>query len=336
MEWCFEKDHPDAISRIQWGPSNMLASACWSSEVLIHAPPLRGFLHRIQLQAPVLSVLWSAAGESVYSAGADRRVTQTNLGSLTQSSLGVDFEEAVSCLALDAPNNRLIAGSYDRCIQAIDVRSNEGSMYKQPEKVLALDVTNNLLVAALSSCRVRTWDLRQLADPLETQQIHSEWPLRTLRCMPNGRGFAVSNIQSRVTVSYFRQEEQQQSICFRTNDRKTSSSSAGTVYETYPVYGLAFHPVYEALATGGGDRTVSVWDYSKRRRICKYSPFDYSVLSLDYSLDGKYLACALTDDQWRTKPPMGRLRAAAALAWREVSAVELDCDEAKEQLRSNI
>ena len=101
----------------------------------------------------------------------------------------------------------------------------------------------------------------------------------------------MSSIEGRVAVEYFdlNPDVQKNKYAFKCHRQKEENSEF-----IYPVNAIAFHPVYNSFATGGSDGLVNVWDPENRKRLCQLRKFNTSVVSLDFSADGLYIALATT------------------------------------------
>src|SRR5262249_45947218 len=96
----------------------------------------------------------------------------------------------------------------------------------------------------------------------------------------DGRRFAVSSLDGTVTIG-----------------DAHSGEILHTLQKAGPVYGVAFHPVSNALASAHHDGTVKVWDSPRGRMVWGIAAHADAVLGVTYSADGRLLASAGGRDQ---------------------------------------
>ncbi|KAJ3102274.1 hypothetical protein HDU96_009699 [Phlyctochytrium bullatum] len=150
-----------------------------------------------------------------------------------------------------------------------------------------MDLTGNKLILALAGRKVLAYDIRNMENIFE-KGTSMKFMTRTLRCMPNGQGYAVSSIEGRVAVEFFEAADQGKKYAFKCHREKTAEG--GEVF--YPVHALAFHPTHGTFASGGGDGVVNLWDGHNKKRLKQYPKYPTSISALAFSPDGKTLAIA--------------------------------------------
>jgi WD40 repeat protein len=78
------------------------------------------------------------------------------------------------------------------------------------------------------------------------------------------------------------------------------------------VFGLAFHPDGNRLASGGRDRVIWLWDLEKEQDVARLHGHTTYVFSLAFSPDGKSLVSGSGDGTvrlWDTEPMSRRYQA---------------------------
>lgn len=92
----------------------------------------------------------------------------------------------------------------------------------------------------MASRSVYLYDVRNMAEPWQRRESSLKFMTRTVRCMPNGQGYASSSIEGRVAVEFFdaSDESQKRKYAF-----KCHRQVEGGVDVVYPVNALAFHPM---------------------------------------------------------------------------------------------
>uniref|UniRef100_A0AC34FGU3 Translation initiation factor beta propellor-like domain-containing protein n=2 Tax=Panagrolaimus sp. ES5 TaxID=591445 RepID=A0AC34FGU3_9BILA len=139
------------------------------------------------------------------------------------------------------------------------------------------------------------------SDFIVSGDTDGNYQTRSIKCFPDGHAFVMSSIEGRVAVEYFdlNPEIQKNKYAFKCHRQKVDDSEF-----IYPVNAIAFHPQFNSFATGGSDGLVNVWDPSNRKRLCQLRKFNTSVVSLDFSSDGQFVALATTYMYESDVPPV--------------------------------
>uniref|UniRef100_A0AC34QRU5 Mitotic checkpoint protein n=1 Tax=Panagrolaimus sp. JU765 TaxID=591449 RepID=A0AC34QRU5_9BILA len=185
-----------------------------------------------------------------------------------------------------------VSGGWDNLVKLWDVRASMPVHATEvDDKVYALATTGYQAVVGTSDRRILVFDLRNMKGPIQNRESPLKYQTRSIRCFPDGKGFVMSSIEGRVAVEYFdlNPEVQKNKYAFKCHRQKIDNSEY-----IYPVNAIAFHPIYNSFATGGSDGLVNVWDPDNRKRLCQLRKFNTSVVSLDFSADGVYVALATT------------------------------------------
>ena len=115
-----------------------------------------------------------------------------------------------------------------------------------------MDSAGDKLVLAMAQRHVYIYDHRNLSsavsggdeagavEPFQKRESSLKFMTRSVRCMPNGSGYASSSIEGRVAVEYFDQDAAVQKNHFAFKCHRASVEGVDTVY---PVNALAFHPM---------------------------------------------------------------------------------------------
>lgn len=186
----------------------------------------------------------------------------------------------------------LLTGSWDKTVRTWDVRAKdaETGIFPQPEKIFSMDVVQNKLVVAMSDRQVYIYDVRNMQETLQKRESSLKFMTRTVKCMPNGQGYASSSIEGRIAVEFFdpSEESQARKYAFKCHRQTVEGTDA-----IYPVHALAFHPQHQmTFASGGGDGIVAIWDGSNKKRIRQYSRYPTTISALSFNCDGTMLAVA--------------------------------------------
>ena len=115
-----------------------------------------------------------------------------------------------------------------------------------------MDSAGDKLVLAMGQRHVYIYDHRNLSaaisdtaegsvvEPFQKRENSLKFMTRSVRCMPNGQGYASSSIEGRVAVEYFDQDAAVQKNHFAFKCHRATIDGTDTVY---PVNALAFHPM---------------------------------------------------------------------------------------------
>jgi cell cycle arrest protein BUB3 len=251
---------------------------------------------------PVLDVAFMRDSTQFICGGANKRVSIWQVGGRQPDALG-KHDDAVRCIEWHQSSNQIFSGSWDKSVKAWDPRNKGHTAHVGlGGKVFSMSCSNDRLVVGLSTKQVAIYDVRVLAQPMQVRDPPLKYQLRTLRCMPNGEGFACGSVEGRVAWEYFEPQPGKAKYAFKCHRKQVEGSE-----HVYPVNALAFHPEHGTFASGGGDGVVSVWDGVARKRLWRLPEFETSVSSLSFSADGSRLAIAVSytyeNGPMKTTPP---------------------------------
>ncbi|KAJ3096214.1 mitotic spindle checkpoint protein Bub3 [Phlyctochytrium planicorne] len=241
-----------------------------------------GYAH----EGAVLDVVYASSNHA-YSGGLDRTLKCFDMTSASESILG-SHDDAIKCV-LHSPETELVyTGSWDRSIKTWDPRtSGEAGSFPQPSKVFSMDLVGNKLIAALAGRRIFIFDIRQMGKAMVEKGSSMKFMTRSVKCMPNGEGYALSSIEGRVAVEFFDEVNEKRKYAFKCHREKTPDGEI-----VHPVNALAFHPTFGTFASGGSDGVVSLWDGLNKKRLKQYPKYPTSISALQFSPEGRTLAIA--------------------------------------------
>ncbi|KAL1311766.1 hypothetical protein AAFC00_001853 [Neodothiora populina] len=311
----------DPISAVRFAPNSptRLLASSWDKNVYLYDTKdgQNGkLIQRIPHRAAVLDVCFGGDDNTAYSAGLDWDVNKIDLETGGKTLLS-SHEKGVKSIAYSANHSLLISASWDSTIH-VHILDHQGRLSHAPATVklqsrpFSMSMTETKVVVALASRQMVVYDLaalKMLAQsaapsdeshgvnvleiaPFQLRESSLKFMTRTINCMPNDQGYAVSSIEGRVGVDWFDSsaESQAQKYAF-----KCHRQTEGDVDVVYPVNALAYHPIHKgSFASGGGDGFVILWDGITKRRIRQYQAYPASVASLAWSSDGKYLAVGVS------------------------------------------
>lgn len=228
----------------------------------------------------------------------------------------------VNALVYSPEHHLLISASWDHTLHLHSISSDpsqpgtttEPSTLNLPNKPFSLSLSPSKLIVAMAARQVYIYDLSALAlaasqssqlapneiqlEPFQRRESSLKFMTRALACMPNDAGYASSSIEGRVAVEWFdaSPESQARKYAFKCHRQPAEQEdpSAEPTDIVYPVHGLAFHPQHGTFVSAGGDGFVALWDAAAKRRIRQYQRFPASVAAVQFSMDGKLLAVAVS------------------------------------------
>jgi len=281
----------DGISAIKFAPEhNLLLVSSWNAEVRMYDVLVNARRATYTHNAAVLDTCWGADQNRCFSGSIDRTVKTFDFGSSTDTVLG-EHDKAVKAVCWQKDLGCCVSGSWDKTIKVWDVRQGSKCVATAtlPDKVFTMSITSNRIVVGTSNRHVWVYDYRNLSQPEQKRESALKFQTRSLRCFPNGSGYAMSSIEGRVAMEYFdpamAQTKKYAFKCHRAQDEKG-------VDTVYPVNALGFHPSYGTFATGGCDGKVIMWDGENKKRLQAPWAYPTSIAALDFNPTGAMLAVA--------------------------------------------
>ncbi|PSK59438.1 hypothetical protein B9Z65_3762 [Elsinoe australis] len=322
MSGQYELSEPpsDVISAVKFAPgsSKRLLVSSWDRHIYLYETPSpteadEGHLEmRIEHRAPVLDVCFGADENTAFSAGLDHDVSLINLETGRKTVLST-HDEPVRHVVYSPEQNILVSSGWDNTlhIHIIELENNVLShppaVVSIPAKPHAVSLSPTKLVVAMASRQVFIYNLAALRlltsqtapsqenptnnlaiEPWQQRESALKYMTRSVSCMPNDEGFAISSIEGRVGVELFDPSQESQARKYAFKCHRTTTEDEDVVY---PVNALAFHPVKTSVfASAGGDGTVILWDGDNKRRIRAFPAFASSVAAVAWGGDGKVAA----------------------------------------------
>ncbi|XP_077216652.1 transducin/WD40 repeat-like superfamily protein [Tasmannia lanceolata] len=285
-----ENPFQDAISRIRFSSrSNNLLISSWDNTLRLYdvdASVLR-------LEAPCEAGLLDCCfqGEmAAYSVGSDCRVRRYDLNSGIQNTIG-DHDDLATCIEYSEATSQVITTGLDKIINFWDVRVSNGSVgYSKMvnAEVESMSLSGLRLLVATGTT-VNMYDLRNLEQPVQTNESSMDYQIACIRSSPNFQGYAVSSIEGHVSLKFFEPSDAHEigGYVFRCYPK-----SKNWRYHQVAVNDIAFHPCYGTFVTGDNEGYAIIWDGRSTKRLFELPRYPNSVASMSYNQDGQILAIA--------------------------------------------
>lgn len=266
-------------------------------------------LLKIDTHAPITDITWDGyTGKRAFLGNIEGEVKEIDLeNGRATSVIGTKHDAGIQSLTY-IPNSKgiIVSGSWDKSVQYFDCRLQGGTTAyhtKLPEKVFAMDASESNVVVSMANRLVHIYDIRNPTSPVQIRESGLKYQTRSIKCMPDGKGYAQSSIEGRVAIEYFDPSPKIQSQKYAFKCHRLPLSDVDLVS---PVNALAFHKKYGTLFTAGSDCHVCLWDQSSKKRLRQYAKFDQSVVCLDtdYKNEESVLAIATSDDSFKTMPTL--------------------------------
>ncbi|KAG8933808.1 hypothetical protein FRC02_011130 [Tulasnella sp. 418] len=286
----------DGISSVKFAPSdkNSLLVSSWDCELRLYDISSNIQKSHYSHKAAVLGCCYSDNGHA-FSGGLDTWVRAFDLGTETTTVLGA-HTNAISSVVYSRDTNLLYTGSWDQTVRSWDPRvqttpTQPTSAHPQPERVYGMDLTGNTLVVAMAGRLVNIYDLRNMVEPTQRRESSLRFMTKTVACMANGEGFAMTSVEGRIAVEYFDPSPEIQGRKYAFKCHRQSVDGEDVVW---PVNALAFHPIHNTFASGGSDGTISFWDHTAKKRLKQLPKYPTGVSALAFADDGSKLAIGVS------------------------------------------
>ncbi|KAK1939534.1 WD domain/ mitotic checkpoint protein [Babesia divergens] len=297
-----ENPPSDVISRVIFGRSrNVLATASWDKTVRIYdidSDNKGSMLRNCACSSPVLDCVFLDDDRKVVFGDLDKNVNLLDIETGTFVTVG-RHNAPVRCVQYHSQLNVIISGGWDKKLRAFDTRCSSLKPVADVDlygKVHCMDLLHNTLVVGDSMKRIYIYDLARgfsgFAIP-DTKDGVLKFQHRSLKCFPDGKGFAMGSIEGRVAWEYFSKapEVVAQQYAFKCHRNKISSDSD----VAYAVNAIDFHPLFGTFVTGGADGLVCAWDGVSRKRLWRTTNLPTAVSSVSFNSTGQKLAIAISD-----------------------------------------
>lgn len=256
------------------------------------------FAHDAAQSSPILDAAWALTGPQIVTVGVNNQVMLYDCQSQQSQQLGSHDQPVRTVRFMADQPNTLVTGSWDKTIRFWQTNRQGPVETKQmPERVYAMDYAGPHLVVATANRRIVTYDVRNMAQPLNVAPSQLKWQTRAIGCFPampaaggvdaSQAGYAVGSIEGRVGISYHDQQYKERNFSFkchrcvgsppviadaRSKEPPKTTKAIGssmlkpqTTDPADPKFGAwAVNCIAVThkgtFATGGSDGTIAIWD----------------------------------------------------------------------------
>lgn len=307
----------DTVSSIKWAPnSNMLAASSWDGKIRIWEviENYSGiFTSHPKISAdllePILQISWHPGGGNIFAGCVDGTIKIWDLEKNTIMN-GGQLPEGVASVHWCNEMNVLFAISWDKSLTVWDfkqptpvmrtVMTYKVKMYKIQPHYMSIEFP--IMVIAMAGKKMSVFDLKRFnsANPqpiivflyplsIQTEDSRLNYNTRSLAAFPNG--WISGSIEGRCEI---RTLDIMNPMSNLDNDKLNYCFKSHRDQGIYPVNCIAYNPVYDCLATGGGDGQFHIWNKNNKTKNSKF-PNTKSLSSnksYSYSTIPPVVACA--------------------------------------------
>lgn len=271
----------------------------------IYSIPTRNFLRHFGECEYVQSAAFSPDGATLATAGTALRLWHSAMGAEIRTlQAGPDVVDrdkyGLSCAEFFPDGNRLVSGGDAGILRLWNVNTGEEIRHYQqpinndhhPDPVRGAVVLPGGKKVATIAGNVNLWDLER-GEVVSTFDGYTEGDVgRPIAISPDGKLLAFQ------TIHYSKGPESPYNVVIQEVDGDQRSwrldDPAGPRSTLYNI-SVAFSSDGRFLATGGGDKSVRLWDVATRKELCRFDGHIDHVSCVDFSPDGKTLASASAD-----------------------------------------
>jgi WD40 repeat protein len=212
------------------------------------------------------------------------------------SVIGDETEKSgpARCVAFTPDGSRIVAGkSGDGTVRVWDFPTGKNPIVLRGHTGYVTSVTvspdGKLIASASSDGTVKLWSMATRKS-VKTLDAHAG-PVYSVKFDPGGNRVASGNSDS--TIKLWDVSTGKNVITFTGHTNKSGKTVADYIART--VYSVAYSPDGMTLASGGGDKTVRLWDVRTGKNTSTLKGHTDTVLSVAFAPNGETLASGSSD-----------------------------------------
>jgi mRNA export factor len=292
------KFSPEAI------PQTFLIASSWANDIRCWEVDTNGKSIAKAAKShelPVLSCAWSNDGTKVFTASCDKTAKMWDLQSDQFVQIGQHDMPIKTIHHIVRPNYTCVmTGSWDKTLKFWDTRQAQPiGVLQLPDKCYSADVYGPMAIVTGANRFITLYTLDQQPREMKTIESPLKFQHRCVTIFPdkqkNPAGFALGSIEGRVAIQYVETNNPKDNFTFKCH--RTTPAQSNQAQDIYAVNDIAFHPVYNTLATVGSDGKFSFWDKDNRTKL-KTPDLTGDVPISNCAIDarGKFFAYSLCYD----------------------------------------
>lgn len=304
----------DTISCISWSPTgNFFAASSWNKEVTCYEvntqqgqTALRG---KQSHNAPILSCVWSADGQRVFTGGCDSVAKMWNLAT-NQSQVVAQHAAPIREVVWSSTLNMLVTGSWDKTVKYWDLRQQQpAASVQMNDRVYTMACRGPVLVVgtgalppvgnanntatAANANNLFVYNLSNasgIQQPFRTGGMVLKHAPHCSTIFPDNMCYAIGTTEGRVAIQYVQDKDQALNFAFRCHRDVQGDKS-----DVYGVNTMTASPT-GTFMTAGGDCRMTSWDKNAKQRIKQYEKMLNPITASGFNTQGNIYAYAVGYD----------------------------------------
>lgn len=195
----------DGITSLSFAPnSDRLLLSSWDGTVRLYDTRTDSQEQLHETSAPALDASFALDDTKGFVGCVDGKLYLLDFKGNELSLLG-SHQKGVKSVEYCNSTGVTVSGGWDRKMKLWDPRSSSPltASCNIKGKVFNLSVSGYRVVVATSERHVTIYDVRKTDKPEQDRLSSLQHQLRTVRCFPDGTGYAVGSVEGRIAIEYF-------------------------------------------------------------------------------------------------------------------------------------